>query len=69
MGYRHGANGDGKEPRSTIPVLHLTFCFVALVILHESTLRYILTLDPMVVLLRDSTLNLKMDLGYVGIVD
>ena len=26
-GYRHGANGDGKEPRS-VPVLRLTFCFL-----------------------------------------
>eukprot|EP00978_Attheya_sp_CCMP212_P018316 scaffold49966_cov33-Attheya_sp.AAC.1 len=67
-GYRHGANGDGKEPRS-VPVLRLTFCFAALVVLHESTVRYILSLDPMVVFLHDSTLNLKMDLGYVGIVD
>eukprot|EP00978_Attheya_sp_CCMP212_P027072 scaffold90231_cov54-Attheya_sp.AAC.2 len=25
-GYRHGANRDGKEPRS-VPVLRLTFCF------------------------------------------
>jgi hypothetical protein len=25
-GYRHGANGDGKEPRS-VPVLRLTYCF------------------------------------------
>eukprot|EP00978_Attheya_sp_CCMP212_P029700 scaffold106376_cov41-Attheya_sp.AAC.1 len=37
-GYRHGANGDGKEPRS-VPVLRLTFCFAALVVLHESTVR------------------------------
>jgi hypothetical protein len=29
-GYRHGANGDGKEPRS-VPVLRLTYCFAALV--------------------------------------
>eukprot|EP00978_Attheya_sp_CCMP212_P019941 scaffold56646_cov53-Attheya_sp.AAC.1 len=29
MGYRHGANGDGKEPRS-VPVLRLTFCLAAL---------------------------------------
>eukprot|EP00978_Attheya_sp_CCMP212_P005549 scaffold12459_cov56-Attheya_sp.AAC.1 len=29
MGYRHGANGEGKEPRSA-PVLRLTFCFAAL---------------------------------------
>eukprot|EP00978_Attheya_sp_CCMP212_P012333 scaffold30650_cov40-Attheya_sp.AAC.1 len=28
--YRHGANGDGKEPRS-VPVLRLTYCFAALV--------------------------------------
>eukprot|EP00978_Attheya_sp_CCMP212_P010131 scaffold24308_cov34-Attheya_sp.AAC.1 len=28
-GYRHGANGEGKEPRS-VPVLRLTFCFAAL---------------------------------------
>eukprot|EP00978_Attheya_sp_CCMP212_P034182 scaffold142078_cov63-Attheya_sp.AAC.3 len=30
-GYRHGANGDGKEPRSvlcSLPVLRLTFCFL-----------------------------------------
>eukprot|EP00978_Attheya_sp_CCMP212_P021493 scaffold62842_cov68-Attheya_sp.AAC.1 len=45
-GYRHGANGDGKEPRS-VPVLRLTFCFAVLVVLHESTVRYALTLDPM----------------------
>eukprot|EP00978_Attheya_sp_CCMP212_P029697 scaffold106337_cov31-Attheya_sp.AAC.2 len=59
MGYRHGANGDGKEPRS-VSVLRLTFCFAALVtisVLHEFTVRYILTLDPMDVFLRDSTLN------------
>ena len=29
-GYRHGANGEGKEPRS-VPVLRLTYCFAALV--------------------------------------
>eukprot|EP00978_Attheya_sp_CCMP212_P016752 scaffold44114_cov41-Attheya_sp.AAC.1 len=29
-GYRHGANGDGKELRS-VPVLRLTYCFAALV--------------------------------------
>ena len=29
-GYRHGLNGDGKEPRS-VPVLRLTYCFAALV--------------------------------------
>jgi hypothetical protein len=59
-GYRHGANGDGKEPRS-VPVLRLTYCFAALVnfssSLHESTVRYILTLDNMVIILRDSTLK------------
>eukprot|EP00978_Attheya_sp_CCMP212_P045077 scaffold332816_cov44-Attheya_sp.AAC.1 len=27
-GYRHGANGDGKKPRS-VPVLRLNFCFAA----------------------------------------
>ena len=26
-GYRHGANGEGKEPRS-VPVLRLTYCFL-----------------------------------------
>jgi hypothetical protein len=26
-GYRHGANGDGKEPRS-VPMLRLTFCLL-----------------------------------------
>eukprot|EP00978_Attheya_sp_CCMP212_P040463 scaffold221219_cov52-Attheya_sp.AAC.2 len=30
MGYRHGVNGDGKEPRS-VPVLRLTYYFAALV--------------------------------------
>eukprot|EP00978_Attheya_sp_CCMP212_P030155 scaffold109936_cov57-Attheya_sp.AAC.3 len=34
-GYRHGANGDGKEPRS-VPVLRFTFCFAALVILSST---------------------------------
>eukprot|EP00978_Attheya_sp_CCMP212_P021629 scaffold63462_cov71-Attheya_sp.AAC.3 len=27
-GYRHGANGDGKDPRS-VPVLCLTYCCAA----------------------------------------
>eukprot|EP00978_Attheya_sp_CCMP212_P027847 scaffold94216_cov83-Attheya_sp.AAC.2 len=35
-GYRHGANGDGKEPRS-VPVLRLTFGFAALVNISSST--------------------------------
>eukprot|EP00978_Attheya_sp_CCMP212_P000447 scaffold889_cov33-Attheya_sp.AAC.1 len=35
-GYRHGANGDGKEPRS-VPMLRLTFCFAALV---NATIAY-----------------------------
>jgi hypothetical protein len=26
-GYRHGANGDGKDPWS-VPMLRLTFCFL-----------------------------------------
>eukprot|EP00978_Attheya_sp_CCMP212_P011274 scaffold27684_cov62-Attheya_sp.AAC.2 len=34
-GYRHGANGDGKEPRS-VPVLRLTFCLAALANLRQS---------------------------------
>eukprot|EP00978_Attheya_sp_CCMP212_P021460 scaffold62648_cov63-Attheya_sp.AAC.1 len=31
---RHRVNGDGKEPRS-VPVLRLTFCFAALVIIFK----------------------------------